>query len=82
MTTIIRIPSASPNLEYVPDFASWLQIAREECGLKQSDMARTIGVTQSLVSKWESGQRRVTAKTLYKYAVICNVEFIISKEQL
>ena len=42
--------------------------ARHEAGLKQNDVARTIGRTQSYVSKIEAGQRRIDVVQLKELA--------------
>lgn len=36
-----------------------LRTIRVEAGLRQADMAQTLGVPQSYVSKYESGERRL-----------------------
>lgn len=36
-----------------------LRSLREDTGLRQVDVAESLGVAQSVVSKWENGQRRV-----------------------
>ena len=41
-------------------FLELLRQARKEAGLTQVDVSKLLGVTQSHVSKWESGENRVT----------------------
>ncbi len=36
-----------------------VQHFREKAGLKQKELAEQLGQTQSFISKWESGQRRI-----------------------
>lgn len=50
--------------------ASRLRDAREETGLSQRDVASTLGVTQSLVSDLESGQRRLDMAELKALAAL------------
>lgn len=35
--------------------------ARQQLGLNQSEMARTMGVVRTLYTKWERGEQRITA---------------------
>lgn len=47
-----------------------LRKAREEKGLDQRDVAKLLGVSQSYVSKIESGQRRIDIVQLKAFARI------------
>ncbi len=47
-----------------------LKKAREEAGLEQARVAKTLGRTQSYVSKIESGQRRIDLVQLNYFAKI------------
>ncbi|MBA3047238.1 helix-turn-helix transcriptional regulator [Patescibacteria group bacterium] len=49
-----------------------LKKARQEAGLDQIAVAKKLGKTQSYVSKIESGQRKVEALQLKKFAKIYN----------
>ena len=40
-------------------FRNYLRSVREQAGLTQTDVAKTLGVHQSYVSKYESGERRL-----------------------
>jgi len=53
--------------------------AREERGLKQADVAKLLGRTQSYVSKIEAGQRRIDIIQLKEFAKIYkkNLNFFI-----
>ena len=44
--------------------------ARESAGLRQEDAAKLLGVTQSFISKLESGQRRIDLVQIKDFAKI------------
>ena len=44
--------------------------ARESAGLRQEDAAKHLGVTQSFISKLESGQRRIDLVQIKNFAKI------------
>ncbi len=47
-----------------------LKKARKEAGLNQEEVAKLLGVTQSYVSKIESGQRRIDIVQLRRFAKV------------
>lgn len=47
-----------------------LKAARQKAGLNQKEVARLLGRTQSYVSKVESGQRKIEAIQLRRFAKI------------
>jgi transcriptional regulator with XRE-family HTH domain len=47
-----------------------LKKARKEAGLDQEDVAKLLGVSQSYISKMESGQRRIDVVQLKAFARI------------
>lgn len=51
-----------------------LKKARKERGLDQNAVARLLGVTQSYISKMESGQRRIDIVQLKAFARIYKME--------
>lgn len=53
--------------------------ARKDMGLKQEDVAKLLGRTQSYVSKIEAGQRRVDIIQLQEFAKIYkkNLDFFV-----
>lgn len=56
--------------EEVPELLLWLVLktVRERRGLSQREMAGKLGVTQPVVSRWESGESAIGEDTLSKYA--------------
>ena len=47
-----------------------LKKARKEAGLDQEAVAKLLGVTQSYISKMESGQRRIDIVQLKRFAKV------------
>jgi len=58
----------SPRSPRYQHFLKRLRGARLKAGLTQAEVARTLGVPQSFVSKCESGERRVDAVELERFA--------------
>jgi len=59
---------------YLPETAVLKQLLRDlrmEAGLRQSDLAATIGRPQSFVSEYEAGQRRLDLVELRAVAIAC-----------
>ncbi len=49
-----------------------LKKARKEAGLKQAEVAKLLGRTQSHISKVEAGQRRIDIVALKEFAKLYN----------
>jgi transcriptional regulator with XRE-family HTH domain len=47
--------------------------ARERSGLKQSEVAKQLGVPQSFVSKYESGERRLDLLEVRRICAVLNI---------
>lgn len=53
--------------------AQLIKTIRVEAGLKQTDVSERLGVTQSIVSKSESGERRLDLPELHLICAVCGV---------
>ena len=58
------------------DFGKVMKKNRLRLGLKQSDVAKKLGVTQSYVSYWELGKRRIDLTTTIKLCLIFEINLI------
>ncbi|TDD87369.1 XRE family transcriptional regulator [Actinomadura darangshiensis] len=56
-------------------FGRVLRNHRDDAGLKQSEVAARVGVSQGTVSEWERGKRWPEADQVQKLAVIFNVPY-------
>jgi ribosome-binding protein aMBF1 (putative translation factor) len=68
---IIRIRKS----EYLA-FARLLREARERSGLTQRDVAKQLGVPQSFVSKYESGERRLDLLEVRRICSVLNTDLV------
>lgn len=59
-----------------------LKELRQRAGLKQTDIAHTLSVSQQAVAKWESGESMPQADKLSKLAKIlnCTIDDLLSTE--
>ena len=46
--------------------AYYLQRFRKKTGLNQSDFAKTVGISQSLISRYELGKKTLSVETFHK----------------
>ncbi len=54
--------------------AAEITMKRQDLGMNQSQFAKLMGVTQSLVSKWEAGETNFTLETLCRIAANLNID--------
>ena len=54
--------------KYIAQVAVIIQRQRKTKGYTQKDLAQKLGVSQSMVSKWENGEENITLATLVKIA--------------
>lgn len=57
--------------------AARITMRRRELGMSQKELADAMCVTQSLVSKWESGETNFTLKTLVQIASVLGLEMTV-----
>lgn len=57
------------------NIGSKIKVLRENCGFTQNNIAKYLNVDQSLISKFESGERPISADMLEKLATLfgCNM---------
>lgn len=62
-------------------FAQRLKTLRKEKGLKQSELAQALNVTQRKISYWENGQLEPDLLTLWKISNYfgVSIDFLIGK---
>lgn len=53
------------------DLGDLLRAARDRAGLKQGDVATTVGVGQTTISNWEGGKTEPSIADVYKFADAC-----------
>jgi transcriptional regulator with XRE-family HTH domain len=62
--------------------AELIRDARTKAGLKQSELAERLGVSQSVVSKNETGERRLDVVELHAICAVCGVKMSSFIERL
>jgi transcriptional regulator with XRE-family HTH domain len=66
-------PGSDVKLQFDRALADWLAAEREAHGLSQEALATQLGRDQTYVSKFESGQRRVTVADLIEWVVALGI---------
>lgn len=64
---------------YAPEYRIFIKLlreARESRGITQEQVANSLGITASMLSKWELGQRRVDLRELSLYLDACEVDLV------
>lgn len=56
--------------------------ARKEAGFSQTAIGKYLGVDQSLISKYETGERSITMDSLYKLSDLygCSLDYFLKKD--
>ena len=64
-------------------FAQRIKNLRKEKGLKQSELAQALNVTQRKISYWENGQLEPDLLTLWKISAYfeVSIDFLIGKTE-
>src|SRR5207253_6211243 len=70
METSVTLPSPGPG-----DFPGQLQVLRALRGMKQSTLARMVGVHEITVSRWERGRSRPTLRQQVRLCEELRVSF-------
>lgn len=53
-------------MEYYKDMGYWISDERKGQGVKQKDLAKAVGVTQSFICDFEKGRKKISAFKLWK----------------
>lgn len=64
---------------YAPEYRTMVRLlreAREGRGITQERVANALGITASMLSKWELGQRRIDLRELDLYLKACEVDLV------
>jgi len=64
---------------YAPEYRTMVRLlreAREGRGITQEQVAKSLGITASMLSKWELGQRRIDLRELDLYLRACDVDVL------
>lgn len=69
-------PVEFKTIKQLAQVAAKLQLKRLEKKLSQKDLAKKMGVTQGMVSKWESGEYNFTISSLIEICEKLDLEFI------
>lgn len=78
ITAVAENMSAADLLETVVcmETGDAIRSARKRQGLSQKEFAEKMGVTQGLVSRWESGNCNYTVKTLVQIAAALGLDMV------
>lgn len=52
--------------------------ARRRAGLSQQDLAERLGTTQSVITRWETGQRSPTFETVVRAVRACGLDLAVT----
>lgn len=64
---------------YAPEYRTMVRLLRETRegrGITQEQVAKSLGITASMLSKWELGQRRIDLRELDLYLRACEVDLV------
>ena len=61
--------------KYLAQVAATIQLQRKAKGYTQLELARRLGVSQVMVSRWENGEENITLATLVKISSALDLDF-------
>ena len=65
----------SITAKYIGQIASIIQRRRKEKGYTQQELANKLGVSQTIISRWENGEENFTIATLVKISAALEIEW-------
>ncbi|MDE7087018.1 MAG: helix-turn-helix domain-containing protein [Clostridia bacterium] len=65
-------------------FSQRLKELRKENALSQSQLAQQVGVSQSMIVRWESGECEPTASNILKLSEVlnCSTDYLLGKKDI
>lgn len=70
-------PEEMESAETIAKISKSLILERNRRGMTQGEMAKLLGVSQGMVSKWESAEYNFTVSSLVKIALKLNLDYQI-----
>lgn len=61
--------------KYIAQVAATIQLQRKAKGYTQQELARRLGVSQVMVSRWENGGENITIATLVRISTALDLDF-------
>ena len=61
--------------KYIAQIAATIQRRRKAKGYTQQELARRLGVSQVMVSRWENGEENITIATLVRISTALEMDF-------
>lgn len=68
----------------MPKFKNNLKYYREKYGLSQEDISNKIGIPQTTLSRYETGERKISSTNLIRLSKLFNVspEYLLNGEEI
>lgn len=71
-------PEVSKQVDMCVAIANRIYVLMEERGMKQRDLAKALGKTETEVSRWLSGTHNLTIATIAKIATVLDDNIIVT----